>query len=170
VAEDVVASAGTVSLAARYLPGWGEDARTVLTLNTGGGTRKGEDENYLYLSEAGGVITVKDDRGLVAADLPAPEAGLPRLIILSLQGARLAVAVDGGGAAQVTGQAPVLSGGASLFIGCRNQRPKLLKTLGGALIADVWLWPGRALLLSGAAEDAAIMMALRRFRLWAEAV
>lgn len=168
VAPDVAPEAATVTFAARYLPPWGEDAKTVVTFNTGGGARKSPVENYLFLSEAAGRVTVKDDRGLVELTLPAPPADAPRLVIASLAGARLAVEIVGGARADTQGRAPVLSGPASLFIGCRNQRPGLTKTLGGALIADVWLWPGRALLMPETAGDRAGLMALRRYWLWSE--
>ncbi len=74
----------------------------------------------------------------------------------------------GGAAATRRGPRPVLTGPASLFIGCRNQRPGLTKTLGGALIADVWLWPGRALLVSDDPADRTALTALRRFVLWSD--
>lgn len=169
VAEGVAFEAGTATLAARYLPPYGADAKTIATFNTGGGTRKSPTGNYLFLSEAEGVVTVKDDKGLVEAALPAPPPDQPRLVIASLAGAHLAVEILSGPRAEVQARAPVLSGPARLFIGCRNQRPGLTRTLGGALIADVWLWPGRALLLSGEATDRAALMALRRFWLWADA-
>lgn len=168
VAEGVADDAGTVTLAARYLPPCGEEARTVLTFNTGGAARKAEGENYLFVSEAEGAIRVKDDLGRVEATLPAPAGDAPRLVVASLAGARLAVEVLGGDRAEARARAPVLSGPASLFFGCRNQRPRLLKTLGGALIADVWLWPGRALLMPSDAADRAALAALRRFHLWSE--
>jgi hypothetical protein len=168
VAEDVAVSSGTVSFAARYLPPFGEDAKTVLTFNTGGRARKSASENYLFLSEAEGLLTVKDDNGLVEATLLAPPTDTPRLVLVSLAEDRLAVEILTGLHTEVQARAPVLSGPANLFIGCRNQRPGLTKTLGGALIADVWLWPGRALLLSDAAPDRGALMALRRFWLWAE--
>lgn len=168
VADSVTRDAATVSFAARYLPPWGEDAKTVLTFNTGGGAKKSAAENYLFLSETDGTLTVKDDKGLIEVTLPAPASDQPRLILVSLAGDRLAVEVMGGETAAGAARAPVLSGAGSLFIGCRNQRPGLTKTLGGALIADVWLWPGRALLLSDDPADHAALMALRRFHLWAD--
>lgn len=167
VIEDVTATASTATLAARYLPPFGEDAKTILTLNTGGAAKKTPGENYLFLSEAEGILTVKDDKGLVEATLPAPPADVPRLILVSLAGDRLTVEALGHDRAEVQARAPVLSGPASLFIGCRNHRPGLTKTLGGALIADVWLWPGRALLAPADATDHAALTALRRFQLWA---
>lgn len=168
VAEDVAQDAATMTLAARYLPPWGEDAKTILTFNTGGGAKKSASENYLFLSEAEGTLTVKDDKGLVDLTLPAPGADLPRLILVSLDRDRLAVEVIGGAKAEAQARAPVLTGPGHLFFGCRNQRPGLTKTLGGALIADVWLWPGRALLLSDEPSDSKALMALRRFLLWAD--
>lgn len=170
VAEDVAPDAATASFAARYLPGWGEEAKTILTFNTGGGTRKSAVENYLYLSEAEGRVTVKDDKGLVEITLPAPEPEATRLVLVSLMRDRLAVAVLGGPEAEERARAQVLSGAGNLFFGCRNQRPGLTKTLGAALIADVWFWPGRALLQAEAAEERAALVALRRFHLWAEAL
>jgi len=175
IVEDVARDAATVTLAARYLPPYGEDAKTVVTFNTGGAAKKAAHDNYLFLSEAEGLLTVKDDKGLIEVSLAAPPGDAVRLVVLSLAGDRLAVSVmtDAGATmaeahAQARGSAQVLSGPASLFIGCRNQRSGLTKTLGGALIADVWLWPGRALLGSDAAPDRAALMALHRFALWAD--
>lgn len=168
VAMDVVPDAGHVTLAARYLPPWGAEAKTILTLNTGGGAKKREGENYLYLSEAEGRITVKDDTGLVEAHLPAPSQDAPRLVLLSMAGTRLSVALLGGPEVTATASGPVLSGMGHLFIGCRNQRPGLTKTLGGALISDIWAWPGRALLGGDAPEERAALLAMRRFWLWSE--
>ncbi len=168
VAETVAPDATTTSFAARYLPPWGEEAKTILTLNTGGGAKKTPDENYLFLSEAEGLLTVKDDKGLVDLTLPAPAPDLTRLVLVSLDRDRLAVEIMGGPQATAQARAPVLSGPGALFIGCRNHRPGLTKTLGGALIGDVWLWPGRALLLSDAPADRAALKALRRFLLWSD--
>lgn len=170
VAEGLAPDAATASFAARYLPGWGEEAKTILTFNTGGGTKKSAGENYLYLSEAERQVTVKDDKGLVEITLPAPEPEATRLVLVSLMRDRLAVAVLGGAEAEARAKAQVLSGAGNLFFGCRNQRPGLTKTLGAALIADVWFWPGRALLQAEGAEERAALLALRRFHLWAEAL
>jgi len=168
VAQDVTTDAGHLTLAARYLPPWGAEAKTIVTLNTGGGAKKTEGENYLYLSEAEGQITVKDDAGRIEAHLPAPSQDAPRLVMVTLVGARLSVALLGGPEITATAPGPILSGMGHLFIGCRNQRPGLTKTLGGALITDVWLWPGRALVGSDRAEDRASRLALERFWLWTE--
>ena len=153
--------------ACRALPAAPCEGRTgpFVTFNTGGAAKKTAGENYLYLSEAEGRVTVKDDNGLVEATLPAPTGDTPRIMIASLAGDRLAVEVMGHDRAEVQARGPVLTGPASLFIGCRNHRPGLTKTLGGALIADVWLWPGRALLMPGDETDRTALTALSRFRL-----
>jgi hypothetical protein len=164
VAPDAAPEASTATLALRWATPHGEEARTLLTLNTGGAARKAEGENYLFLSETEGILSAKDDAGLVAAELPCTGAG-PHLTVASLATDTLALFLDGEETRARAG-APVLQGTASLFIAARNQRPKLFKTLGSALILDVWLWPGRALLLE---DDPGILNALRRYHLWAEA-
>lgn len=164
VAEGVVPDAAQASVAVRYLPPETGETRTIWTLNTGGAARKSAGENYVYLSEADGVVTVKDDAGSVALSLPAPPVGDARLIVVTLWGTRLAARIIGGAEGHAEAAVPVLKGPARLFIGCRNQRPKLLKTLGGALVCDVMLWPGGNLLAAGDGT----LRALERFALWSE--
>jgi len=161
VAEDALHDAATATLAIRFYTPPGEDARTLLTLNAG------QAGNYVFLSGMAGTLTAKDDTDLVGIDLPCPQVDAPRLAIVSLHGDRLALSL---GETRAEGKAArgILHGPASLFIGCRNHRPRLLKTLGGALILDVWLVPGRALLHSDAAADHAALNALKRHHLWAE--
>jgi hypothetical protein len=162
VAPSAAPEAGIATLAIRWVTPPGAEARTLLTLNTGGAARKAEGENYLFLSETEGALTAKDDAGFVAAELPCPGPG-PHLAVASLDGDRLALFLDSA-EAHATATAPVLHGPASLFLAARNQRPKLFKTLGGALILDAWLWPGRALL---AEPESSLLTALRRYHLWA---
>lgn len=161
VAEEAVADAATATLAIRFYAPPGEDARTLLTLNAAAAG------NYIFLSETAGTLTAKDDSDLVSIDVPCPPLDAPRLALVSLHGDRLALSL---GDARAEGKAPkgILHGTASLFMGARNHRPRLLKTLGGALILDVWLFPGRALLHSDASADRVALTALRRHHLWAE--
>ena len=162
VAEDVAPNAATATLAVRFYTPPGEDARTLLTLNA---ARSG---NYLFLSESAGVLTAKDDNGRAEVSLPCPPGDAPRLAIMSLHGDQLALSL-GPNRVDVQAREHVLGGAASLFISCRNQRPRLLKTLGAALILDVWLFPGRALLHSDTPGDQRSLSALRRHHLWADA-
>lgn len=155
VAEGVTPDATTSTVAVRFYTPPGEDARTLLTLNTG--------DNYVFLSETAGTLTAKDDQGLASVDLLISSQDAPRLAIVSLFGDQLALSA---GDTRADGRAPtgILKGAADLFIGCRNHRPKLLKTIGGALILDVWLFPDRALLHE---PDAPELKALKRHHLWA---
>ncbi|OAN85373.1 hypothetical protein A8B78_00085 [Jannaschia sp. EhC01] len=162
VAEDAAPDATTATVAVRFYTPPGEDARTLFALNA---TRAG---NYVFLSETGGVLTAKDDQGRASVELPCPDRDAPRLAVVSLYGDRLALAL-GPNRADAHAKEGILGGTASLFIGCRNQRPRLLKTLGAALILDVWLFPGRALLHSGAPADTRALAALKRHHLWAAA-
>lgn len=162
VAKDAAPDATTASLAVRFYTPPGTDARTLFALNA---SRAG---NYLFLSETGGVLTAKDDQGRAEIDLPCPDKDAPRLAIVSLFGDQLALAM-GPNRVDAKASEGILQGAASLFIGCRNQRPKLLKTLGGALILDLWLFPGRALLHSSAPNDTRALAALKRHHLWAAA-
>lgn len=158
VTADAAPNASTVTMAVRFYAPSGEDARTLLTLNTE------DDGNYLFLSETDGVLTAKDDQGRAEVTLPCPKDDAPRMAIVSLHGDRLALDLDGA-RADAQAREGVLQGAGSLYIGCRNNRPRLLKTLGSALILDVWLFPGRALLHSD--TDRAVLTALRRHHLWA---
>ncbi|MEJ6389489.1 hypothetical protein [Gymnodinialimonas ulvae] len=153
VAEAITENAATATLAIRFYTTPGDDARTLLTLNTG--------DNYLFLSGADGLLTAKDDQGRVSTDLPLPAQDAPHLAIVSLNGDHLALSL-GDAHATATAAIGILSGPADLFIGCRNQRPRLLKTLGAALILDVWLFPGRTLSHTDPATKA-----LQRHHLWA---
>lgn len=162
VAEDAAPEATTATVAVRFYIPPGEDARTLFALNA---TRAG---NYVFLSETAGVLTAKDDNGLAEVTLPCPDRDAPRMAVVSLHGDRLALSL-GSNRVDAQAKAGLLSGPASLFIGCRNQRPRLLKTLGSALILDVWLFPGRALLHSDAAADKIALSALKRHHLWAAA-
>ena len=165
-ADAVIPDAQTWSLAVRYLPLPQEDPRTIVTVNMGGAVRKTPGENYLFVSETEEVLTVKDDAGTIELTLPAPPPDADRTVILSVDGPRLSVTTLAGVAETCTGPGPILSGAANLFVGCRNQRPRLQKTLGSALISDIWVLPGRAILGAADAETRHILSALRRYLTW----
>lgn len=156
VAEAVTPDATTATVAVRFFTPPGEDARTLFTLNTG--------DNYIFLSETDGVLTAKDDNDLISVETALPPSDSPHLAIVSILGDQLALSV---GPTRVEGKAAtsLLKGEAALFIGCRNQRPRILKTLGSALILDVIFFPGRALLYEPAAPE---LRALKRHHLWAD--
>lgn len=160
VARNAAPDAAMATLAVRWTTPPGGEARTLLTLNTGGAARKTEGENYLFLSEADGALTVQDDAGHVSLVVPCPPRGGAHLAVVTLDRECLTLCLDGAWH-RAEADAPVLDGPASLFIAARNQRPKLLKTLGTADIHDVWLWPGTRL-------DHRGVTALQRYHLWAD--
>jgi len=132
VAEDALANTAAFTIALRYYVASGTQARTLLTVTT--------PDNYLFLSDSAGTLTAKDDNNCVAVTLPSPATETPRLAIVSLIGQRLSLRL-GNARAEAMATAPVLRGSGDLFVGCRNNRPRLLKTLGSALILDVWAFP-----------------------------
>lgn len=160
VAKDAAANAQTATVAIRFYTLPGTEARTLFTLNAA------QADNYLFLSHADGTLTLKDDQNRAETHLPCPDHDAPHLAIASLHGDRLALSLNANHA-HTHARDTILTGPASLFIGCRNHRPRLLKTLGSALILDVFLFPGRALLHSDASADKAALQALRRHHFWA---
>lgn len=157
-----LADGGTFTLAVIWTAPAGEDARTLAAIQAQGSG------NLLFLSVNDGTITCKDRNGTIGATLalpPAPTPGGFRLICVSLDGAALWLSCEGK-TVMADGQRPGLDGPADLFIGCRNQRNGLLKTLGAARIADVILLGGRNILGGTAPDDARLMAALRRYANW----
>jgi hypothetical protein len=150
------------TLGVRYLAAPGDDTKTLLTLNATDAAQPGE-KNYLFLSETGGRVLAQDNLGQVTltADLPTGAADL-RMLLVGVGPAGLCLEILGQAPVRTPAPDPLLNGPAQLFIGCRNARKGLTKTLGAALITDVWLWPDRDLWV----EAPRTLCALRRFHLW----
>lgn len=157
VTPEIFADARRASIAIRYFSSG--EARTLLTLNLGGMTRRSDSENYLFVSETGGVVTVKDDAGLAELTLAKPTKTGWRTILVSVDDRQIAATDLTGPAQTATAPKTILSGPARLFIGCRNQRPKLLKTLGQSVISDVWAIPNQALLMPQTEADTTTLTA-----------
>ena len=166
VAEAITDDASHWTIAVIYLPPVGDDARTLLTLNTAARAGSEGGGNYLFVSEVDGTLTVKDDAGGISISTMLTPTEAPRLITVSLTGDTLALQVDGGLVLTTQGRAG-MSGPGDLFIGCRSHRPRLHKTLGGALIMDVLFWPGLSLLTPRTEAERDQAMALTSHMLWA---
>ncbi|WP_460274222.1 hypothetical protein [Celeribacter sp. ULVN23_4] len=112
-------------------------ASTLMTLNP----REGRD--YLFLSEADGAVELKFRDGVAGLSRPCPMSeGAMTLVCASVDGGKMKLAVNGeapGGLAVPSG---LETGFHDLFIGCRSDRAGIVKTLGEAQIARVWIWPG----------------------------
>ncbi|PTQ74391.1 hypothetical protein [Celeribacter persicus] len=112
-------------------------AGTLMTLNP----REGRD--YLFLTESDGVVELKFRDGVAGLTRPCPlSEGRFTLVCASVEGGKMKLAVNGetpGGLAVPSG---LESGFHDLFIGCRSDRAGIVKTLGEAQIARLWIWAG----------------------------
>lgn len=140
------------------------EPRTLLTLNGSGRNRS---ENYLFLSDDGETLVVKDTNQAIVLPLPRHESDTDlRCVVVTLSGDRLLVQDSGGPIHEVTGVPPGLPAPASLFIGARSHRSGLQKTLGDSVIEDVLFWPGQRLLGPLSEEDSRQARLLARYYLW----
>lgn len=135
------------------------DPRTLLSLSTG------QDQNLVFLSDADGQLSLHDRATGSGMDIPqtAHSPG-PHLAILSHDGRDLALQ-GAGRTVRASAELPGLDRPGDFFVGCRSNRRGLLKTLGQAIIHDVFFWPGRAILLGDASPD--LPGHLARYHLWA---
>ena len=161
VVHEVAANAARFTLAVIYAAPHA-DARTLASLRIG----PAETANLLFLSHADGVLTAKDRSGGVAVDLPLPaRQDHFRLVIASWDRTRL-ILQTGAAQAESRGRIVGAEGPVDLFIGCRGHRKGLTKTLGNALIGDVFFWPDCSLLAPRDAADQAQLAALHSYVRW----
>lgn len=137
-----------------------EEARSLLAVRGGGNA------NYVFLAETEDrQLLVRDDRGQAAASLPPAGSGW-QLSMVSCANGRLSLARPGGERSEASGAADLAVEG-RLLIGCRNHRPGMKKTLGGAIISEVLFWPGLDLLSRNPTREAAALLeSLDTFFLW----
>ena len=106
-----------------------------------------EKSNMLFANESSGALAVLDREGSLRLKCDAPPNGSRyALLVVSYESGKLRVSVNGGPPEEANGKVPGLEGAAELFIGCRNHRSGLAKTLGSSRISDVFFWPEMALL------------------------
>lgn len=135
-------------------------AKTLLSVSTG------QSNNLIFLSEGEGRLLLKDRESTVEVSLPL--SGSPdqaRMAVIGFDGRGLSLEC-GGRKAEARGALPGLAHPADLFIGCRSNRPGLLKMLGTSRLHEVMFWPDRALLGSSEAESVAALAALNRYFRW----
>lgn len=167
VLSHVTPDATNFSFAVIYQPDAEAPAMTLLTLNTGYQVEKSRDANYLFLSDDGKDLTVKDTNLDLHVQTPVTSpSDRPRMLIVTLAGDRLSIAENLGAPVISQGARPLLAHPADLFIGCRSHRKGLQKTLGQSTILDVFFWPQSTLLLPRSESDGALSLALRRYFLW----
>jgi len=161
VAHEVATDAACFTLALVYAAPQAE-ARTLASLRIG----PADTANLFFISHADGVLTAKDRGGGVAVDMPLParQPGF-RLVIASWDRGRL-ILQTGGIRVESRGKIDGAEGPVDLFIGCRGHRKGLAKTLGNALIGDVFFWPDRSLLSPRDPVDQTQMAALSSYVRW----
>lgn len=165
VLRDVTDHAARCTMAVIYTPDPEAESATLLTLNT----HKRGNPNYVLLSDREEGIITKDTEGNVEASIPArPATGAPRMLVVTLSGSRIGLAVDLEDPIVNKGMTPGFDSPADLFIGCRSHRAGLKKTLGGAVLHEVLFWPNHTLLVPRTAEDEAQYVALKQFHLWGD--
>lgn len=162
VLPDVLARAERFSMAIFYRSDPAVEGRTLLTVNGAG-----DSATYLFLADYGDRLLVKDTSEGLSLEVPKTPGGTGlRFVLVSIDRGRIALQDSGGPVHRADGLAPALPKRASLFIGARSHRSGLQKTLGEAVIEDVLLWPGLALLLPQTPADDAQRIMLARYALW----
>ena len=151
-------SPGTWSMAARFHIS-ARTAKTVLTIRPEG------IENYLFLQVVDGTICFKDDLNTQEVTLALPQdIDQPVLLVAGMSDNRLWLRVQDGAVQTARRAARIdLARTATLFIGCRTNRARLLKTAGDFTLTDVVFWPDKNVL---SPDHAATLEALDQPALW----
>jgi hypothetical protein len=124
-------------------------------------------DNILFLNEADGVMVAKDRSGGIEVECEAPENdGGRALVLMSLEPSRLRLRLGQGPVMETRGSVEGLEGEAELFIGCRNHRSGLQKTLGDLEISDVIFWPSGAVLAAPGMAETGQFAAVAEFWRW----
>lgn len=135
------------------------NARTLLTLNPQ------DVDNYLFLNQADGMVIFKDQKTTVEIETHknmAPDQVC--LLVGGQSGGALFLRVDTGPILCSPGSADLqMKPPGHLFIGCRNNRGGLKKTLGSFAMRDVIFWPDRNILETQHSET---LNALDEYCMW----
>lgn len=139
-ADKIAKSAERFSIAILY-KSENRDARTVFSIS--GKTQN----NILFVNENSGRLTLLDRAGTLKLETDAPPLSHRyALLVVSYAAGKLRMQLNNEPMQETLGHIPDLEGTAELFIGCRNHRSGLAKTLGTSRISDVIYWPDRMLL------------------------
>ena len=159
--ENIANTAERFSLAVIYKSA-DKEGRSLASVSVGDNT------NILFAAEYSGQIIIKDRAGTFDLECPAPDTRTHHaLVVISYEAGKLRCAVNGGEVLEASGNAPGMEQAAKLFIGCRNNRAGLMKTLGDARITDVLYWPDRTILPPKASNVATPeLMMLRNYFRW----
>lgn len=157
---DVAPDARAFTVAVIY-SSFARDGRTLVSIGTN------EGDNILFLNEADGVLVAKDRSGGIEIECEAPENDNGRaLVLMSLEPSRLRLRLGQGPVVETRGSVEGLAGAAELFIGCRNHRSGLQKTLGDLQISDVIFWPSGTVLAAPGMTETDQSAAVSEFWRW----
>ena len=125
-------------------------------------------DNFIFANEFQGTLSIVDRAGTIGLNfLTGDTMRRSGLLVFSFDSGCLRASYNGGVVQEALGDVPSMGGLAELFIGCRNHRKKLAKTLGNLWISDLMYWPDRAILAAEGAEITAEISAVNEFWRWA---
>jgi hypothetical protein len=125
-------------------------------------------DNFIFANEFKGKLSIVDRAGTIALNFQSVDTmHRPSLLVFSFDAGCMRATLNGGAVKEALGDVPSMGGIAELFIGCRNHRKKLAKTLGDLWISDLIYWPGKAIVPAEREQMTAEISAVNEFWRWA---
>lgn len=124
--------------------------------------------NFIFANEFQGRMAIIDRAGTIGLTFQSVDTmRRSGLLVFSFDAGCMRASLNGGAVREAQGDVPSMGGMAELFIGCRNHRKKLAKTLGDLWISDLMYWPDKAIVPAENAETTAEILALNELWKWA---
>jgi hypothetical protein len=125
-------------------------------------------DNFIFANEFQGKLSIIDRAGTIGLTFQSVDTmHRPSLLVFSFDSGCLRATLNGGAVQEALGDVPSMGGLAELFIGCRNHRKKLAKTLGNLWISDLIYWPDKTIVSAEGAQMTAELSAVNEFWRWA---
>ncbi len=132
--ENLALDSNTWSCAVRFSAPE-NSARTLMTLNSTG------TENYIFLQQVSGQMIFKDQKATLELTTDCNFSTVPNLVLAGMSNGRLWLRTGRGEVLQSDPGKLALDSPMTLFIGCRNNKGRLQKTLGEFTLLDLIFWP-----------------------------
>jgi len=137
------------------------NAKTIVSVGTETG------ENFFFVNEVDGQIDAKDRSNGIGLQFDRPALTLrSSLLVLSVSPKRIRVKLGLDPMHEARGSLTKFDAPAELFIGCRNHRTGLAKTLGDHSISDVMYIPDRHILSPEGKAHAPLLSFLEDYWRW----
>ncbi|MEM9577391.1 MAG: hypothetical protein AAF999_10305 [Pseudomonadota bacterium] len=143
--EGATINPGRWSVAVRFYASQNA-ARTLVTLNPA------DSENYVFLQQMSGRMVFKDRQTTLEVTVASEASTGPTLVLAGMSEGRLWLCGEEGEVQRSKQGALGLEGLMTLFVGCRNDKGRLHKTLGAFTLFDLVFWPDLNVLEPGARE------------------